>query len=74
MPSGCHNASTTTMNNNITIIWSNETLTQSDLVLKNPGIYLNSIATMIGKSAKKQFPAYMGEFWSMSERLLEIYS
>ena len=30
------------------------------------------MATVIGKSAKKQFPAYVGEFWSMSQRLLEI--
>ena len=29
---------------------------------------------MIKKSAKKQFPAYVGEFWSMSQRLLEIHS
>ena len=49
-----------------------QTLTQSDLVFINPGIYLHSMATVIGKSAKKQFPAYGGEFWSMSERLLEI--
>ena len=32
------------------------------------------MATVIGKSAKKQFPAYVGEFWSISQRLLEIYS
>ena len=32
------------------------------------------MATVIGNSAKKQFPAYVGEFWSMSQRLLEIYS
>ena len=51
-----------------------QTLTQSDLVFINPGIYLHSMATVIGKSAKKQFPAYVGEFWSMSQRLLEIYS
>ena len=51
-----------------------QTLTQSDLVFINPGIYLQSMATVIGKSAKKQFPAYVGEFWSMSQRLLEIYS
>ena len=51
-----------------------KTLTQSDLVFINPGIYLHSMATVIGKSAKKQFPAYVGEFWSMSQRLLEIYS
>ena len=49
-----------------------QTLTQSDLVFINPGMYLHSMATVIGKSAKKQFPAYMGEFWSMSQRLLEI--
>ena len=24
------------------------------------------MATVIGKSAKKQFPVYVGEFWSMS--------
>ena len=24
------------------------------------------MATVIGKSAKKQFPTYVGEFWSMS--------
>ena len=30
------------------------------------------MATVIGKSAKKQFPAYVGEFWSMLQRLLEI--
>ena len=30
------------------------------------------MATVIGKSAKKQFPADVGEFWSMSQRLLEI--
>ena len=51
-----------------------QTLTQSDLVFINPGRYLHSMATVIGKSAKKQFPAYVGEFWSMSQRLLEIYS
>ena len=32
------------------------------------------MATVIEKSAKKQFPAYVGKFWSMSQRLLEIYS
>ena len=47
-----------------------KTLSQSDLVFTNPGIYLYSMATVIGKSAKKQFPAYAGEFWSMSQRLL----
>ena len=36
--------------------------------------YLHSMATVIEKSAKKQFPAYVGKFWSMSQRLLEIYS
>ena len=36
--------------------------------------YLHGIATVIGKNAKKQFPAYVGEFWSMSQRLLEMYS
>ena len=46
-----------------------QTRTQSD-----PGIYLHSMATVIGKSAEKQFPAYVGDFWSMSQRLLEIYS
>ena len=30
------------------------------------------MATVIGKSAKKQFAAYVGEFWTMSQRLLEI--
>ena len=49
-----------------------QTLTQSDLVFINPGIYLHSMATVIGKSAKKQFPAYVCEFWIMSQRLLEI--
>ena len=29
---------------------------------------------MIGKSPKRQFSAYVGEFWSMSQLLLEIYS
>ena len=29
-----------------------QTLTQSDLVFINPGIYLHSMATVIGKSAK----------------------
>ena len=48
-----------------------KTLSQSDLVFINPGIYLHSMATVIGKSAEKQFPAYVGEFWSMSQRLLE---
>ena len=51
-----------------------KTLSQSDLVFINPRIYLHSMATVIGKSAKKQFPAYVGEFLSMSQRLLEIYS
>ena len=51
-----------------------KTLSQSDLVFIHPGKYLHSMATVIGKSAKKQFPAYVGEFWSMSQRLLEIYS
>ena len=51
-----------------------KTLSQSDLVFINPGIYLHSMATVIGKSAKKQFPAYVGEFWSISQRLLEILS
>ena len=51
-----------------------KTLSQSDLVFINPGIYLHSMATVIGKSAKKQFPAYVGELWSISQRLLEIYS
>ena len=51
-----------------------KTLSQSDLVFINPGIYLHSMATVIGKSAKKQFPADVGEFWSMSQRLLLIYS
>ena len=51
-----------------------KTLSQSDLVFINPGIYLHSMATVIEKSAKKQFPAYAGEFWSMSQRLLEIYN
>ena len=51
-----------------------QTLTQSDLVFINPGIYLHSMATVIGKSAKNQFPAYVGQLWSMSQRLLEIYS
>ena len=51
-----------------------KTLSQSDLVFINPGIYLHSMATVIGKSAKTQFPAYLGEFWNMSQRLLEIYS
>ena len=51
-----------------------KTLSQIDLVFINPGIYLHSMATVIEKSAKKQFPAYVGEFWSMSQRLLEIYS
>ena len=49
-----------------------KTLSQSDLVFINPGIYLHSMATVIGKSAKKQFLAYVGEFLSMSQRLLEI--
>ena len=49
-----------------------KTLSQSDLVFINPGIYLHSMATVIEKSAKKQFPAYVGKFWSMSQRLLEI--
>ena len=49
-----------------------KTLSQSDLVFINPGIYLHSMATVIEKSAKKQFPAYVGQFWSMSQRLLEI--
>ena len=49
-----------------------KTLSQSDLVFINPGIYLHSMAKVIGESAKKQFPAYVGEFWSMSQRLLEI--
>ena len=51
-----------------------KTLSQSDLVFINPGIYLHSMATVIEKSAKKQFPAYVGKFWSMSQRLLKIYS
>ena len=41
---------------------------------KKSGNYLHSMATVIEKSAKKQFPAYVGKFWSMSQRLLEIYS
>ena len=49
-----------------------QTLTQSDLVVINPGIYLHSMATVIGKSAKNQFPAYVGQLRSMSQRLLEI--
>ena len=32
------------------------------------------MATVIGKSAKKQFPAYVGEFWSVSQPLVEIYT
>ena len=32
------------------------------------------MATVVGKSAKKQFAAYVGKFWSMSQRLLKIYS
>ena len=50
-----------------------QTLNQSNLVFINPGIYLHSMATLIGKSAKKQFLAYVGEFWCMSQHLLEIY-
>ena len=51
-----------------------KTLSQFDLVFIHPGIYLRSMATVIEKSAKKQFPAYVGEFWSMSQRLLEKIS
>ena len=32
------------------------------------------MATMIGKSAKKQFPANVRVFWNMSQHLLEIYN
>ena len=31
----------------------------SDLVFINPGIYLHSMATVFGKSAENQFPAYV---------------
>ena len=31
------------------------------------------MATVIRKSAKKEFPAFVGEFWNVSQHLLEIY-
>ena len=53
-------------------VFSFYSVTKSDLVFINPGIYLHSMATVIGKSAKNQFPAYVGQLWSMSQRLLEM--
>ena len=41
-------------------------------LFKNPVIYLDGIATMIGKRPETPFPAIVCAFWIIPQRILEI--